>query len=106
MTVPMLMARPPFVESRFTDWPLAVKSILGFWLVYYATVIARAFLTEDPGTILLNRSLTLVIGIILTFGIYVAYRWLAAEGASLKRRILVGVVASFVAGGAQAGVLI
>ena len=92
--------------GRFADWPLALKSIFGFWLVYYATVIARAFLTEDAGTILLNRSLTLVIGIALTFGIYFAFRWLAAEGATLRRRIVVGLVASFLAAAAQAGILI
>jgi two-component system, LytTR family, sensor kinase len=104
--VPMLMTRPPLVQSRFRDWPLAVKSILGFWLVYYATVIARAFLTDDAVTVLLNRSLTLIVGIVLTFGIYIAFRWLAAEEATLKRRIVVGLVASFVAAGAQAGILI
>ena len=86
----MLMMRPPMVESRFADWPLAVKSILGFWLFYYLTVIARAFLTDDAATILLNRAYTLVIGIVLTFGIYVAFRWWAAdEGATLKREIYV-----------------
>ena len=106
MTQPMLMMRPPMIESRFSDWPLAVKSILGFWLVYYATVVARAFLTDDAGTILLNRSLTLVIGIVLTFGIYVAFKWLAPEGATLKRRIVSGMVACFIAAGAQAGILI
>ena len=92
--------------GRFADWPLALKSIFGFWLVYYATVIARAFLTEDVGTILLNRSLTLVVGIVLTFGIYFAFRLFAAEGATLRRHIVVGLVASFVAAAAQAGVLI
>jgi two-component system LytT family sensor kinase len=103
----MLMMRPPLVESRFADWPLAVKSILGFWLFYYLTVIARALLTDDAATILLNRAFTLVIGIVLTFGIYLAFKlWAAADGATLKRRITVGLVASFVAAGAQAGILI
>ena len=91
--------------ARFADWPLALKSILGFWLVYYATVIARTFLSHDPGTILLNRSFTLVIGILLTAGIYAALTLFAAR-ASLKRLILVGVLASFIAAAAQAGLLI
>ena len=103
----MLMMRPPMVESRFADWPLAVKSILGFWLFYYLTVIARAFLTDDAATILLNRALTLVIGIGLTFGVYIAFKWWAAvESSTLKRRIVVGLVASAVAATAQAGILI
>jgi hypothetical protein len=90
---------------RFADWPLALKSILGFWLVYYLTVVARAFLSHDPGTILLNRSFTLVIGIILTALIYVALT-LFASRVSLKRVILVGLLASFLAAGTQAGLLI
>jgi hypothetical protein len=95
----------PTTTARFRDWRLAAKSILAFWIVYYLTVVARAFLTKDPGTILLNRSLTLVIGIVLTTGIYVAIAYLARE-APLRRRIVVGFVASFVAAATQAGLLI
>ena len=101
----MLMMPPPTVKSRFSDWPLAVKSILGFWLFYYLTVFARAVLTHDAGTILINRSYTLIIGIALTAGIYVALAYLA-RSASLPRRIIVGVIASIIAAGAQAGLLI
>ena len=50
--------------SPIGRWPL--KSILGFWLFYALTVVARAFLSDDPGTILHNRSLTIVVGIVLT----------------------------------------
>ena len=91
--------------TRFSDWPLAVKSILGFWLFYYLTVFARALLMHDPVTILLNRSLTLVIGMALTVGLYAAFQ-LLAHGTSLKRKITVGLIASFLAGAAQAGLLI
>ena len=91
--------------ARFADWPLALKSILGFWLVYYLTVVARAFLSPDPGTILLNRSLTLVIGILLTAGVY-AVITLFASRANLRRLIIVGVLASFIAAALQAGLLI
>ena len=99
------MMSPPTVRSRFADWPLAVKSILGFWLFYYLTVVARALLTHDAVTILVNRSFTLAIGIALTAGIYLAFAYFA-RSASLNRRIVVGVVASLVAAGAQAGLLI
>jgi two-component system, LytTR family, sensor kinase len=91
--------------GRFADWPLALKSILGFWLFWYLTVVARAFLSHDPGTILLNRAVTLSIGIALTAAIYVAFRFLAVD-VSLRRRIGVGLLASLVAAGIQAGVLI
>ena len=91
--------------TRFADWPLALKSILGFWLVYYLTVVARAFLSPDPGTILFNRSFTLIIGILLTIGIYGAIK-LFARGENLRRLVIVGVLASFLAAAVQAAVLI
>ena len=99
------MMSPPTVRSRFADWPLAIKSILGFWLFYYLTVVARALLTHDAVTILVNRSFTLTIGIALTACIYVAFAYFA-RSSSLNRRIVVGVVASVIAAGAQAGLLI
>ena len=43
-------ASPDPVRIRFTDWPLALKSILGFWLFYALTVVARALLGSDPWT--------------------------------------------------------
>ena len=101
----MLMMAPPTVRSRFSDWPLAVKSILGFWLFYYLTVFARALLTHDAATILINRSFTLGIGIALNVAIYIAYVYLA-RSASLKRRIAVGLIASLSAASAQAGLLV
>jgi len=101
----MLMMPHPKIESRFSDWPVAVKSILGFWLFWYATVVARAMLSEDPGTVLINRSLTLLLGITLTTCIYVAFRYLAREVA-LTRRIWVGLLASVIAAACQSGTLI
>ena len=98
--------RPRRAEGAlFADWPLALKSILGFWLVYYLTVVGRAFLSPDPGTILFNRSFTLIIGIVLTLGIYAAIK-LFARQESLRRLVIVGVLASFLAAAAQAAVLI
>ena len=49
-------------ETRFADWPLAVKSIVGFWAAYAATVAVRAFLGSDPIAILQNRLVTIGIG--------------------------------------------
>ena len=51
----MFMTPPPTVRTRFSDWPLAVKSILGFWFFYALTVVARAFLGTDPWTTLENK---------------------------------------------------
>jgi hypothetical protein len=58
MTEPMLMMPHPAARTRLGDWPLAVKSILGFWLFYALTVVARAFLGSDPWTVIYNRSFT------------------------------------------------
>ena len=91
--------------GRFADWRLALKSILAFWLFWYLTVIARAFFSQDPGTILFNRAYTLVIGILLTGAVYVAFRYLAVD-VSVRRRVVVGLLASLVAAGTQAGLLL
>ena len=42
-------------RSRFDDWPLALKSILAFWLFYSVTVAARALLGSDPLTVVQNK---------------------------------------------------
>ncbi len=104
-TIPYSLESRRADGAKFADWPLALKSILGFWLVYYLTVVARAFLSHDPGTILVNRSFTLVVGIALTAGIYTALTQFAAR-ATLKRLIVVGLIASLIAAVAQAGFLI
>jgi hypothetical protein len=105
MEVTMFMTPPPVVRSRFEDWPLALKSILGFWSFYLLTVVARAFLGRDPVTVIENRAVIIVIGITLTFGLYAAIKIFAGR-ASLRRQVLVAGAASIIAGGALAALLI
>jgi two-component system LytT family sensor kinase len=95
----------PLREKTFADWSLAVKSILGFWLFYAMTVVARAFLGRDPATVLQNKSLTVTAGIVLTFGIYLIIS-IFAHGAPLRRRAAVAILASLAAAAAMAGTLI
>ena len=95
------MAPAPVVRTRFSDWPLAVQSILGFWLFYLLTVVARAFLGHDPITLIEVRSVTITIGVVLTFGIYGAIRLFAGR-ASLRRQAAVAGISSFVAAAALA----
>ena len=97
--------RHPLREKRFPDWPLAAKSILGFWLFYAITVVARALLGRDPLTVLQNKSLTVSAGIVLTFAIYVTLSLLAST-ANLRRRAVVAILASVGAAGLMAGTLI
>ena len=101
----MFMTPAPVVRSRFDDWPLALKSIVGFWSFYLLTVVARAFLGRDPVTVIENRAVIIVIGVTLTFGLYAAIKIFAGR-ASLRRQVLVAGAASIVAGGALAALLI
>ncbi len=94
----------PAAPDRFADWPLALKSILGFWAVYAVTVVARALLGGDAITVLQNRALTIAAGILFTILIYAAIA-LVAPGAPTRRRALVAAAASVLAALAEAGVL-
>jgi hypothetical protein len=95
----------PLRERTFNDWPLALKSIVGFWFFYFLTVVARAFLGRDPVTVMENRAVTIAAGIVLTFLIYGAIR-LFSGGASLRRQAAVAGISSFVAAAALAGFLL
>ena len=89
-------------RGRFSDWPLALKSILGFWFVYALTVAARALMGTDPVTILFNKLISISIGIALTGLIYVAIASLAGNSGIRKKAIVAG-IASFVASWGMAG---
>jgi hypothetical protein len=101
----MLMMPHPAARTRLGDWPLAVKSILGFWLFYALTVVARAFLGSDPWTVIYNRSFTVGCGIVLTFGIYLAVDFLA-PAASLRRKAVIAGAASVIAAAILSGLAI
>lgn len=98
------MASHGTTQSRFGDWRLALKSILGFWLVYTITVIARALLGGDAATVLQNRAATIAAGILLTLGIYAVIA-LFAGGGSIRRRAVVALLASMVAAVLETAVL-
>ena len=86
----LTLPRPP---GRFSDLPLAVKSILGFWLFYFATVMLRAVVIgHGINEMLLRRSAGILVGVALTFMVYVALRFFARD-ASLKRMIGVAAIA-------------
>jgi two-component system LytT family sensor kinase len=100
----MIPLMHPLREDRFADWPLAVKSILGFWLFYAVTVVLRAFLGRDPVTVLENKALTVSAGIVLTFGIYATLALLARRS-GLRRRAIVAILASLAAAAVMTGML-
>ena len=96
MTVPMLMMPSPTVRTRFGDWPFAVKSILGFWVFYALTVVARAFLGTDPWTVLEDKLVVIVIGVALTGLIYFSIATFG-HGGGIRRKAVVAAAGSVVA---------
>lgn len=104
-TVAMFLMDEYYPRTRFGDWPLALKSILGFWLFYALTVVARAFLGTDPLTILTNKLSVIGIGIVVTVLIYLA---IAAFGAghTIGRKTVIAAAASLIGAVAMGGTLI
>jgi two-component system LytT family sensor kinase len=101
-TVAMLMMPQYATRKRFSDWPLALKSILGFWLFYALTIVARAYLSTDPLTVLTNKMLVVLIGVVLTGGVYLIVAGFT-PGASIRKKAVVAALASFVASWGMAG---
>jgi hypothetical protein len=92
----MLMMPHPAVRTRFSDWPLAVKSILGFWFFYALTVVVRAFLGSDPWTTLQNKLVVIGIGIILTGLIYFSITSFG-QRANIRGRAVIAAITSAIA---------
>jgi len=92
----MLMMPAPAVRTRFSDWPFALKSILGFWFFYALTVVARAFLGSDPWTTLENKLAVVAIGIALTGLIYLMIVTVG-QGASIRQKAVIAATSSALA---------
>jgi two-component system, LytTR family, sensor kinase len=92
----MLMMPAPAVRTRFSDWPFALKSILGFWFFYALTVVARAFLGSDPWTTLENKLAVVAIGIALTGLIYLTIVTVG-QGASIRQKAVIAATSSALA---------
>ena len=84
----MLMLPYPVARTRFSDWPFAVKSILGFWLFYALTVVVRASLGSDPWTVVENKLIIIGFGICINGLVYLAIAGLGTGGQSAARRSL------------------
>ena len=92
-------------SGRFADWRLAMKSIFIFWLVYGATIVARAFLGTDPITTLRNKAIIVVAGVVLTVAVYLIIN-LFARDSNIRRKAVVAAIASFAAALTQASILL
>jgi hypothetical protein len=101
----MLGQRADWRPRRFEDWRLAARCVALLWGFYVVTVVARAFLSSDPVTVLQNKIWLITVGTLLTGIIYLAIGWLA-PGANLRRKAVVAAVGSLLASLAMAGVLL
>jgi two-component system LytT family sensor kinase len=102
-TMMMLITRSP-VRARYSDWPLALKSIVGFWLVYALTVVARAFLGTDPQTVLINKLTVIAIGIAVTGLIYLTIAGFGFNR-TIRRKAILAAIASLIGGLAMGGTM-
>ena len=80
-------------RTRFADWPLALRSIAGFWLFYLATVLLRALLGPEAASAMTFRVINAVVGVALTGLIYLAFVLFARDGA-VKRMAIVAALAA------------
>jgi hypothetical protein len=101
----MLMMPQPAVRTRFSDWPFAVKSILGFWFFYALTVIVRAFLGTDPLTTLEDKLVVIAVGIVITGFIYLSITTFG-QGANIRRRAIIAAISSAIASVVMGGALV
>jgi two-component system, LytTR family, sensor kinase len=89
----MSAASPFSPHGRFSDWRLAVQSIIGFWAFYLVTVLLRGLLGPEAMSAVGYRGINAALGLILTFLIYVAIRLFAREG-SIRRMAIVAAAAA------------
>ena len=80
-------------RARLADWPLALRSITGFWLFYLATILLRALLGPEAASAMTFRVINAVVGVALTVVIYLALVLFARNGA-VRRMAIVAAVAA------------
>ncbi|HEY0113861.1 MAG TPA: histidine kinase [Allosphingosinicella sp.] len=82
---------PSWLRRRLPDFPIAAASILGFWLFYLATIVIRMLLIEEGLRWIGVRALGCVVGIFLTFLVYLVLSRAARE--SIRIQIIAAAIA-------------
>lgn len=77
--------------ARFPDLPIAAASIGGFWLFYYATILVRALLMDRDFSMMGQRGIACLLGVLLTFLVWMVLRRAAAE--SMKIKVIAAAIA-------------
>jgi signal transduction histidine kinase len=82
----MDISLPESDTRRLPDLGIALKSILGFWLLYIALITARAAILQYPDfwPMFARRSVVVVGGCVLTFLVYLAMRLVASKSLNAK----------------------
>jgi len=71
-------------HRRLPDLPLAAASIVGFWLFYFATIVIRTWLIDESLAWLGSRALGCLIGVVLTFLVYLVLSRAARESVRIQ----------------------
>ncbi|HTU11652.1 MAG TPA: sensor histidine kinase [Allosphingosinicella sp.] len=82
-------ALPDSEHRRLPDLGMAIKSIIGFWLVYFLLTTLRSIVVQYPDfwEMMSRRGCVSVAGIFITFLLYVALRPVAAMGLNVKAAV-------------------
>ncbi len=85
---------PKSERRRLSDWPLALKTILAFWSVYFLLTSTRAFLLDSPGQMEMMRRRVAValVAILLSGLIYLILR--SFRRSSMQTQIVVAAVSA------------
>jgi two-component system LytT family sensor kinase len=82
-------ALPDGDTRRLPDLGIAIKSIVGFWLLYFALTTVRSVVIQYPDfwAMMARRSCVSLAGIFITFLLYLALRPIAAKGLNVKATV-------------------
>jgi hypothetical protein len=102
----MFMNPPPalLARSRFADWPLAVKSIIGFWSFYALTIVLRAVLAPNAVFAIVDKLMNIGVGVVVTGLIYLAIAGLGGR-ANIRGKTAIAAVACLIGAVLMSGTL-
>jgi len=80
----MDQAFPNALARRLPDLPVAAASIGGFWLFYLVTIVIRMALLDESFHSLEYRALGCLVGVVLTFLVYIVLARAAGEPIRIK----------------------
>jgi two-component system LytT family sensor kinase len=102
----MFMNPPPalLARSRFADWPLALKSIIGFWSFYALTILLRAVLAPNAVFAIVDKLMNIGVGVVVTGLIYLAIAGLGSR-ANIRGKTAIAAVACLIGAVLMSGTL-